>query len=117
MPPQLVWYAIRRKSTGRLLPAPLPKHRGGQTHMSFEDDGLPPRLFASRHGAHVSMKLWLRGDWIAKEFKWEEYVKRHRGNIKFTNPRTHLEGDVEVIAVCVKQVEVERVSIFDDEAD
>jgi hypothetical protein len=108
------WYAIRRKSTGKLLPAPPISQKGGQTHASFENEGkLPPRLFRTRAGANVCMKLWLRGDWTAKRSNAMTYdsfgfpISSKRGpgfHIQFENSRQHLETDIEVVEVNIQVI-------------
>ncbi len=104
------WYVIRRKSTGKLLPAPPVHRKGGQTHVSIEHDTGPPRLFPTAAGANVAMKLWLRGDWIQNK-KFNLSI----GQVQFSNSRMHLADDMEVIEVEISlKTKPTRFSLLDD---
>lgn len=92
------WFAVQRKSTKRLLPAPPAMQRGGQTHISFEEKG-PPRLFPTAAGANVAMKLWLQGDWRRPDHQYDHAKGRYSGKVQFQNSRMHLTDDVHIVEV------------------
>jgi hypothetical protein len=126
---QIIWYAIRHIPTGRLLPAPPVKQRSGQTHTTFDCAAyMPPRLFPTKEGANVAMKLWLRGDWtsarqspqipvpnlLASVLNKPRRINR-RQQVVFTNSRAHMHDLVEVVPVEVVVQPIIRPVIEDDE--
>jgi hypothetical protein len=61
MKKQTVYYAIRHKPTGRLMP----ETTGGYSlwDPSYLNTAYPPRLFITQRAAKNSLTCWLQGRW------------------------------------------------------
>lgn len=57
----MIFYAIKNKRTGALLPAPIGRGGRGGTRVNFGEWGMP-RLFDSKTDAKKALHWWLRGE-------------------------------------------------------
>lgn len=93
----MIFYAIKNKRTGALLPAPIGRGGRGGTRVNFGELGMP-RLFDSKTAAKIALHWWLRG---------EVYVSISEDLDKqwFVQPRADRRPeDVEIVCIQLQEV-------------
>jgi hypothetical protein len=94
----MIFYAIKNKRTGALLPAPIGRGGRGGTRVNFGERGMP-RIFDSKTAAKNALHWWLRGEVhvsISEDLDEQWFVK----------PRADRRPeDVEIVCIQLQEVE------------
>lgn len=99
----MIYFVIRHRPTGRLLPARVPA-----TVFDFDTDAFEPRLFSTERAAKNCATCWAKGPWkqaeVTESEGWEYPSYTYLDSPAPVGPTTRTREDLEVLQVSLDVV-------------